>query len=187
MSRKQKTVLTVFIVVVCLLIMAGGGYLFILNKFPLNYEEHILSSSKKYGLDPSYTCAIIWTESKFKPKDVSNKGAVGLMQIMPDTGEWIAGKLKLEDYTEEMLYEPNLNIEMGCWYLNFLSERFDADKDKMAAAYNAGHGRAKEWFEDTEKLTGEELAELIPYKETRDYVERVNQAYEFYKLLYNLS
>ena len=84
----------------------------------------------------------------------------------------------------ENLTDPQTNIELGCWYLSFLRERFH-DRDEIAAAYNAGHNRVNQWLSDGElSQDGRELDD-IPFEETRNYVERVNTAYDIYKMLYH--
>ena len=105
---------------------------------------------------------------------------MGLMQIMPETGEWIAGKIGIEDFNAEMLEDPEVNIEMGVWYLDYLAERFDGETDTVIAAYNAGHGNVEKWLNDGQySADGRTLAE-IPFEETRNYVKKVNRAYEIY-------
>ena len=104
------------------------------------------------------------------------------MQIMPETGEWIAGKLK-EPYDEETLQEPEQNIRYGCWYLEFLFERF-SDPDTVLAAYNAGHNAVRKWLQNSDYSDDGESLQVIPYDETRNYVEKVRRAYEKYKDLY---
>ena len=127
--------------------------------------------------------AVIRTESDFDPDAVSGAGAMGLMQIMPATGEWIADKLDMHSFQTEALFDPQTNIEIGCWYLNFLQERFDTP-ELISAAYNAGHGRVAQWLDDTAVSADGENLEEIPYPETREYVDRIAKAYDAYVRLY---
>ena len=109
-----------------------------------------------------------------------------LMQIMPDTGEWIAGKLRME-FSEEDLKDPAVNIRMGTWYLNFLAERFQGEQDTIIAAYNAGHGNVEKWLEEPQYSPDGRTLSVIPFDETRNYVKKVNLAYEIYKTFYQVG
>ncbi|OQB25154.1 MAG: Soluble lytic murein transglycosylase precursor [Firmicutes bacterium ADurb.Bin182] len=152
--------------------------------YKLVYPGFIKTFSSLYELDPFLVAAVIHCESDNVPNAVSRSGAVGLMQIMPETGEWIAGKLEIEDFSPEDLNEPELNIRIGCWYLRFLYDRYDGNMTNMLAAYNAGHGNADKWLSD--KSISEEGQLLnIPFKETKDYVEKVLRVYDKYKALYS--
>ena len=155
------------------------------SQYRLEYEDLIERYAGEYGLDPDFVAAIIHTESGFDPEAGSGAGAMGLMQIMPETGEWIAGKLGSEGFTANDLLDPETNIEMGCWYLQFLQERFDS-LPVIMAAYNAGHNRVMEWLDDPQYSDGTNLTN-IPYEETDHYVKKVTKAYEKYKELYELG
>ena len=149
--------------------------------YPLAYEEMIASSAREFGLDPARVAAVIYCESSFRVSAVSSAGAVGLMQIMPSTRAWIAEKLNIENYSEESLYDPATNIRLGCWYLNYLNDRFGGDLTKVTAAYHAGGGKVDEWLKDERYSSdGETLAEL-PDNATGAYVQAVARAYDIYK------
>ena len=182
--RKGALVFYVFLTV--LLLIAGSAYYVINSYYPLEYEEIIVECGEKYGIDPNMICAVIATESRFSPEAESEKGAVGLMQVMPDTGEWIAGKLKME-FSEEDLKDPEVNIRLGAWYLDFLAERFDGEQDTIIAAYNAGHGKVEEWLGEGQYSQDGRTLSVIPYEETRKYVKKVNLAYEIYKTFYQVG
>ena len=171
---------------------AFGGYVIYENEqyqkalrnYPVAYTDLIKTYATQYELDPYLVQSIMRCESSNDPSVVSKVGAIGLMQIMPDTGTWIAHKLDLDDvYTEQMLYEPETNIEFGCWYLRFLSGRFDGDTKKMIAAYNAGHGSVEDWLNDPRFSQNGELT-TIPFEETARYYDKVTAAYENYTTLY---
>lgn len=152
--------------------------------YKIVYRDLIIKYSELYDLDPFLVAAVIHCESGNKSDAVSRSGAVGLMQVMPDTGKWAAEKLGIENYTDERLNEPDINIRLGCWYLSFLHERYNGNMTNMLAAYNAGHGNADKWLSDKE-LTEEGQLSNIPFKETKDYVEKVLRAYDKYKTLYS--
>ncbi|MEA5002769.1 MAG: lytic transglycosylase domain-containing protein [Christensenella sp.] len=191
-SRKKgsKAVIIVVCVVIAVAAVLGGLFVFgDLNwqaKYPLKYEELIVKYADEYALDPYFVAAVIHTESGFDAEAVSGAGAMGLMQVMPETGEWVAGKLGLEGFNKEMLLDPETNIEMGCWYLGFLKERFP-NEEAVMAAYNAGHGRVQEWLDDAQYSTDGTTLDSIPFKETENYVKKVTNAYEKYKEHYELG
>ena len=106
--------------------------------YPIKYENHIVKYSQRYNVDPCLVVAVIKAESNFNEKAVSHRGAYGLMQIMPDTAIWIAENMKLKDYKVEKLYDNEINIAMGCWYINNLNTEFNGDIDLVLAAYNGG-------------------------------------------------
>ena len=185
MTRKSIAILAVFILISLVFLALAGGYTVIKSIYKLKYEEFIEEYSSEYGIDPYSVAAIIWTESKYNPKAISSAGAMGLMQIMPETGEWIAEKLDIADFNADMLLEPELNIRMGCWYLKNLEKLF-SEQNTIYAAYNAGPTRVTDWLGNTDySIDGINLLN-IPFEETEQYVERISKAYEVYKLFYKL-
>ena len=107
------------------------------------------------------------------------------MQIMPETGQWIAEKIDLGDYSDDMRFDPDTSIHMGCWYLRYLSDRF-SETDTVLAAYNAGPNKVSEWLEDESYSDDGKTLYHIPYEETDNYVKRVNQANDIYNLFYEI-
>lgn len=187
----NKKALIAVIVVAAIAVVAVLGIFVVMpelekRQYTLDYKELIEKYSAEYKLDPYFVAAIIHTESGFDPDAVSKVGAIGLMQIMPETGEWIAGKLKKENFKTDALYDPETNIEMGCWYLNFLQERFDS-LPVMMAAYNAGHNKVKEWLADLQYSQDGKTLTSIPYEQTDNYVKKVTKAYEKYKEYFELG
>jgi len=165
-------------------------YLFYINidikkaRFPIKYEETVVKYAEQYELDPFMVYSIIKVESSFDENAESTKGARGLMQITPTTGEWIAEKLKIEEFHSDDLFTPEINIMLGTWYFRYLTDKFNNDIELAIAAYNAGPGSVQNWLNDKKiSETGEEL-NRIPYKETENYVKKFNNAYEQYKELY---
>lgn len=92
------------------------------------------------------------------------------MQIMPETGEWIAWR-QGKEYDESRIFEPDYNIDLGCWLLSFLLEKYNGDVELAAAAYNAGHSAVNRWLDDPKYYDGKNLT--IPYEETENYVKRL--------------
>lgn len=153
--------------------------------YPLEYTEWIDEYAGQYGLDSAHVAAVIYCESSFRPEAESYAGARGLMQIMPETGQWIAEKLNETDsYTDERLFEPELNIRYGCWFLGYLSGRFGGDLVKQTAAYHAGGTRVNEWLANAEYSPDGETLETIPIDATREYVRKVESMYTRYKQKY---
>ncbi len=150
--------------------------------FPLKYGVEVSEAARKYELDRWLVYAVIKVESDFVPDVESRAGAVGLMQIMPKTGEWIAWR-KGESYDEARLTEPKYNVDMGCYLLSYLLDYYNGELDYAIAAYNAGSGRVDGWLADSEYFDGVTLE--IPYPETSNYVAKVRYAYEKYKNLYD--
>ncbi|MFQ5737216.1 MAG: transglycosylase SLT domain-containing protein [Thermodesulfobacteriota bacterium] len=128
------------------------------------------------SVDPYLVAAVMREESSFNPNAVSTTGALGLMQIMPSTGRYIAGKLGRTLDDERELLDPDVNIRLGSWYLAHLARRFDGDLVLTIASYNAGPSAVKRW---TVELPAEldEFIESIPYPETRRYAKKVLKSY----------
>jgi soluble lytic murein transglycosylase len=153
--------------------------------YALLYADEIKKSADEFALDRYLVAAVIHCESRNVEDARSYRGAIGLMQIMPQTGEWIAEKLGIENYTEAMLLEPDHNIRFGCWYLKYLSDRYgDGDIDKVLAAYNAGPGNVEKWL-NSEEYSQQGRLTSIPFKETENYVEKVGYAARKYEELYD--
>ncbi|MDO5779208.1 MAG: lytic transglycosylase domain-containing protein [Clostridium sp.] len=168
---------------VAIVILIGGKYSIKKYLYPYKYEKIVNKYSYEYNLDPFLVLAVIKTESNFNVDVESNKGAKGLMQIMDSTGEWIASKLEIDDFNANMLYDPEINIEFGCWYLNNLLKEF-GDLSLVLAAYNGGSGNVTKWLNDPEYSSDGENLTYIPFKETKKYVDKVNTRYNVYKFLY---
>lgn len=137
------------------------------------YDDLIESYAEKYAVSVDLIHAVCYVESRYNAIAVSSQGAIGVMQILPETGEWIASLLDMPDYSTNRLYEPEINIQLGIFYLSYLFARFD-EEWCVIAAYNAGEGRVKEWLRD-----GVEL-DTIPFPETKNYVRKVMRAMRLY-------
>lgn len=152
--------------------------------YPQKYAQHVLEYSQKYGLSPSLVYAIIHTESRFDPNAYSSKRAYGLMQITPDTLEWIALKNgeSVADI-EATLFDPQENIRFGCMLISAHVEEFQ-DVSVALAAYNAGRGRVLGWLADPNYSADGKRLDRIPFDETRDYINQVIQTQKIYQVLY---
>lgn len=145
-----------------------------------NTQTIIDKYAKEYRVDPSFVSAIIARESHYDPYAVSRVGARGLMQIMEETGKWIAGRLKVNDYTYDHLFDPDINIRFGTWYLSYLSDIFQGNPEMVAAAYHAGANNVQHWAlkfaPDRRTLSYQQF----PKDDTKDYVGKVMKAYALY-------
>ena len=143
----------------------------ILFAYPLRYKKTIIQYANEFDLDPVLIASVIHTESKFRSDAQSNKGAIGLMQLLPTTAEYIAKK---NNITEFNLLDPEDNILLGVMYLRYLYDRFRCERIALVA-YNAGEGNVAKWLAVDPELNN------IPYRETRDYLKRVTRAKRVYR------
>lgn len=154
---------------------------------PLRYEELIEEKAAKYNLSPAFVAAIVLNESSFRPDAESSVGARGLMQLMEDTADWIYEKMDASgEFSFDSMYDAETNVEYGCWYLNFLSERFRGDPVLVAASFHAGQGEVQNWLNDSrysqDGLTIQ-LDDMIDGP-TKQYATRVLSDYAAYKRIY---
>lgn len=154
--------------------------------YPLLFGDEIAGISAEYNLSPALIAAVIMNESSFRPTVQSSVGARGLMQVMPDTAEWIAGKLRMDNYSTELLDEPAVNIRFGCWYLNYLSSLFNGDPLCVVCAYHAGQGEISSWLANPlYSSNGTTLnRDNLPEGPTKQYAGRVTRDYGIYKAKY---
>jgi len=152
--------------------------------YPWPYRREITASANRFQVDPHLLAALIRVESRFDPHAQSAAGARGLMQVMPNTAAWIAPQIGLQDFHPDLLYQPEINLLIGSWYLAHLFQEFNGNLTAVLAAYNAGRGNVKAWME-TGQWEGT-VADLhrIPFPETQLYLKAVLRDYEIYKYLY---
>ncbi len=153
--------------------------------WPYAREIHLYSA--QYRVDPFLAVAVIKNESGFKADAESHTGALGLMQIMPETGAWIARSTDFPNFRDELLLKPELNIKFGCWYLSELESEFHGNEVLMLAAYNAGRGTVNEWMEQYGWDYDFKDISQIPLGETRSYVGKVLADRDRYQQLYKRS
>jgi soluble lytic murein transglycosylase len=152
--------------------------------YPLEYEGAIRASARRNDLDPALVAAVIYAESRFDAQARSSHGAVGLMQLLPETAAQIARETGGVAFLPADLNDPRVNVRYGCYYLRTVLDQFGGDRVAAIAAYNAGAGPVGEW-EAAARAQGHPLrAADIPYAETRAYVRSVLEARRIYRQSY---
>jgi soluble lytic murein transglycosylase len=139
-------------------------------RYPLRYEAIVRGHAKNYDLDPSLLAAVIYTESRFNARARSDAGAIGLMQLLPDTARGIALRTGGNAFVVDDLYSPEINVRYGAWYLRNLLNRY-GDERTALAAYHAGQGNVDSW---RKQGVG------IQFPETRSYVAKVEDVKKIY-------
>jgi soluble lytic murein transglycosylase len=153
--------------------------------YPIPYPVQVLENAAQYDLPPHLVYAMIREESRFDRKAVSRVGALGLMQLMPETGRYVARELEMPQLTEEGLLDPEVNLAFGIWYASSLLDRSGGNYLRMLSAYNAGPSNAKRWFARAgSEADPIEVVDRIDYKETRRYVQRIVESANVYHRLY---
>jgi soluble lytic murein transglycosylase len=143
-------------------------------RYPLSYETIVRGHAENYRLEPELLAAVIYQESKFDAEARSNAGAVGLMQLQPDTARGIALRTGGSAFRLEDLTNPEINVRYGSWYLRHLLDKYD-DEELALAAFNAGQGNVDSWRRE---------GKGIAFAETRHYVDRVRELKEVYRDAY---
>ena len=142
-------------------------------RFPLPHRDSIFSTARRYELDPALIYGVIRQESAFMEDARSPVGALGLMQLMPATGQQTARALNIRYGGSDALLQSDQNIRLGSAYLRKLLDRYNGSPVLAAAAYNAGPHRVSRWLPRDEAMDADLWMELIPFRETRSYVRRV--------------
>jgi soluble lytic murein transglycosylase len=145
-------------------------------RYPLEYEQIVRGHARNYELDPALLAAVIYQESKFRANARSDAGAIGLMQLQPETAKGIAIRTGGSRFQTSDLYNPEINVRYGSWYLRHLLDKYDDEKTALAA-YNAGQRNVDEW-----RAQGKG----IQFSETRAYVDRVEDLKGVYARAYDL-
>jgi peptidoglycan lytic transglycosylase len=173
-----------FLIGVILLAALAAGFFYVEDtkpswyarlRYPLEYEHIVRGHARQYDLDAALLAAVIYRESKFDPDARSSSGALGLMQLLPDTAEGIAQLTGGSRFEVDDLFDPEINVRYGSFYLRRLLRKYD-DERLALAAYNAGQANVDEWI-----ASGEEE---IPFPETREFVDNVLEAREIYARAY---
>jgi soluble lytic murein transglycosylase len=142
--------------------------------YPLEYKQIVRGHARNYDLDPALLAAVIYQESKFKADAKSSSGAIGLMQLLPDTAKGIALHTGGSRFEVSDLYDPEINVRYGAWYLRHLLRKYNDERTALAA-YNAGQDNVDRWLAAGGK---------IAFAETRHYVARVEDLKGIYRRAY---
>jgi len=152
--------------------------------YPFNYQDAVYRYSERNHLDPYLVASVIYSESKFINIARSSKGAMGLMQMMPNTAEWVANQIDYPNFAVSKLDDPEISIRFGTWYLASVKKEFGGNEILMLAAYNAGRGNVKSWMQQYNWTVDFHDIEQIPFKETREYIKQVLHNRQKYQVLY---
>lgn len=195
-SRKRRSPLRRITIIALLLLLViifvAEWYhvyrnMFLRAAYPQKYTEIVEKSAAESGVDKNLVFAVIRTESSFNPNAQSQIGALGLMQLTPPTFEWAMDKTpEKENYTEEDLYKPSVNIRYGTIVLAAFIKEF-GNEETAVAAYNAGRSNVKKWLSDKQYSNDGKTLSYIPFAETRDYVKKVEDSKRIYKYLYSTN
>jgi soluble lytic murein transglycosylase len=140
-------------------------------RYPLRYSEFVRVHAQRHSLDPALLAAVIYQESKFHAGARSSSGAIGLMQLTPATARGIAIRTHGSAFRTKDLYDPEINIRYGSWYLDNLFRKYGSEQ-LVLAAYNAGQGNVDRWRSN---------GQPIQFSETKAYVARVEDLKRIYR------
>lgn len=195
MRRRRKKVgalpiiITLVIIIVCVALLWQFIFRerFLKYNYPLKYTPYVDEYAQTNGLNKSLVYAVIRTESNFNPKAVSNIGALGLMQLTPDTFEWAQTKTnENESLSTDSLYDPQMNVHYGTVVLSSLLNEFGRE-DTALAAYHAGRTKVKSWLTDAQYSHDGKSLYHIPFADTRAYVKRVLASKASYQEIYKMQ
>jgi len=178
----KKYAVLIVIAFIVIEILCG---LFLLRSFlfPFKYKNLIKQNATKYNLEPYLIASVINVESGYNSKVKSSAGAIGLMQIIPSTANYISSIYNINFQNQEDLLNPKINIEIGTAYLRYLLNKFE-DLETALASYNAGETVVRSWLKNKDYSTNQKTLNYIPYKETREYIKKINKNKKIYKNYY---
>ncbi len=186
----NKKRLLVICIIICAALILGIIINMLWDAFerathPDRYKEIIAKYAEEYDVPQSVIYAVIKVESNFKASAVSSVGAMGLMQMMPSTFSWLTGEEHLDEGLATLrLFDPEVSIKYGAYYLRYLYNKFDGNWETVYAAYNGGEGNVAKWLSDPELSDGKGNLVDIPFAETKNYVEKVKKEKNTYQKLY---
>lgn len=153
--------------------------------YPFPYRQTVVKYSCEAKLDPFLVAALIRNESRFRTNVISDEGAIGLMQLIPETANWVAGEMGIGNIEPGKLDDPELNLKLGTWYLAYLLREFNGSIACAIAAYNCGLSNVKRWLSDGTWSGELEAVHQIPFPETRDFVRNVIRDSKRYAAIYS--
>ncbi|MCL1787634.1 MAG: lytic transglycosylase domain-containing protein [Defluviitaleaceae bacterium] len=173
----KKFLVLLLVAVLCVV----AAFMAVRTRFPIRHLDVIEANAG--SLDASFILAVIMAESSFNPNAQSRVGAQGLMQLMPPTAADMAARMGMTDFAPEDVWDPEVNIALGTFYLNWLYNRYDGNLDLVLAAYNAGLGRVDSWLRDPALSADGQTLDVIPFPETYNYLNRIRQFQRIYRVL----
>jgi len=176
----KKLRCAILLLTLALLCFAAGIFALSL-RFPIRHMDIITAHAG--DIPPSFILAVIMAESSFDQYAQSHAGAQGLMQLMPPTAADMAARMGLADFEPEHVWQPEVNIAMGVFYLNLLKTRYDGNLDLVLAAYNAGLGNVDRWLANPDFSRDGQTLDIIPFPETENYLRRIGQFQRIYRIL----
>ena len=184
MDSRKRTLILIAIILGAMLVSVMANLTITLIQdasHPVKYEEIVEKYASQYNVPEYIVYAVINTESKFDPNSKSSDGALGLMQMTPDTFKYIASDEHLDEDTEfESLTDPETSIRFGAYYLRYLFNEFK-NWSAAYAAYDAGEAQVREWLSDPTYSKDGETLKKIPLAETKKYVSKTESAADYYK------
>lgn len=184
MSRPGRLARWTLLAALIVALAPGGARWVLARLYPLPHREAVIRHARANGLSPTLVAAVIHTESRWQPRSTSARGARGLMQVMPETGRWVAARAGMGPVEPDDLYDAELNIRIGTWYLAYLVRQFHGSLPAALAAYNGGDGAVREWLQAGRWSGGAHDVERIPFPETRQFVRRVLRTERYYAWIY---
>ncbi len=173
--------LCITVIIICIIVF--GSDKFIKEKiYQKPYNDFVKEISQRYNIDENLIYAIIKVESNFKEEATSKAQAKGLMQLVDSTAEEISGRIGIINFEPSMLYQPEVNIEIGTKYFSTLLNKYN-DVTLALIAYNAGQGNLDKWIRDG-NVTNEDSYYNLPYAETTAYWQKVMREYNAYNRIY---
>ncbi len=180
MTKLLNAIIIVMVIAFALVFSYFGA---VCIRYPIKFKDAILTAEAETGVDKMLIISVARTESNFDEDAVSTAGAIGIMQLMPDTAEYVSDLYDLDYMGESELYNPESNILLGAYYLKYLLGKFESESTVLAS-YNAGEGVVSRWLGSDEYSSNGVTLETIPYKETRDYIQKVERAQKIYQKIW---
>ena len=182
LNKKIVFLIVGILIVVCILNIPNAYYIIQTKIYPRKYDAEVSKYAEEFDVDKYLIFAIIKAESNFKKDAISNKNAMGLMQLMPDTATDIAKIINIE-LNNDLIMDTDVNIKLGTKYISILINKYQ-NIEIALCAYNAGSGNVDNWISKGIINTDGTNIEEVPFKETNNYVRKILRDYKTYKQLY---
>lgn len=184
-NKIKLSVVVLLLLIFSVIIIYNSVSIVFQTLYPRTYSAIVEENAQRYNIDESLLYALIETESGFDKTAVSSVGAKGLTQITPETFQWLQTKTG-ESHNENALFNPEISIKYGAFFLRYLLDEFENTKTALAA-YHAGRGKVNEWLSDPRYSYDGINLDFIPYEDTSEYTEKVIKVQELYCKIYRLE